>query len=54
VDTNNSGKWNEVEGTSVHGPATCAHNNFVHGGTTALNDEGGPNTYTGKNRGCPA
>jgi hypothetical protein len=54
VDTHNSGKWNEVEGTTVHGPATCGHNNFVHGGKTALNDEGGPNTYIAKNRGCPA
>lgn len=54
IDTNNSGTWNELEGLTVHGSARCAHNNFVHGGTTALNDEGGPNSYTGKNRGCPA
>jgi hypothetical protein len=36
----------EVEGTTVNGPATCQPGIF--------NDEGGPNTYTGPNNGCPA
>lgn len=53
LDTHNEGKWNEIEGNIVHGSARCADNNAVHGGATALNDEGGPNHYTGKNTGCP-
>lgn len=54
LDTNNTGGWNEVEGSTVSGAATCAHNHFVHGGTTALNDgDGGPNHYH-HNTGCPA
>jgi hypothetical protein len=36
----------EIEGMSVNGAATC---------TSAYgNDEGGPNSYTGPNNGCPA
>jgi hypothetical protein len=52
VDTGNDSNWNEVEGNTVHGSATCANNSVVHGGTV-INDEGGPNSYTGKNTGCP-
>jgi hypothetical protein len=54
VDTGNSGGYNEIEGNTVHGSATCANNNMVHGGATAQNDDGVPNTYRGKNTGCPA
>lgn len=52
VDTNNNDKFNEIEGNTVHGPATCAHNNKpVKGGNAK---DGGPNSYTGPNNGCPA
>jgi hypothetical protein len=54
VDVDNDGVWNELEGLTVHGSAVCKDNNYVHGGTSAINDEGGPNTYTGNNKGCPA
>ncbi len=36
----------ELEGTSVNGSATCQ--------TGIGNDEGGPNSFTGSNNGCPA
>jgi hypothetical protein len=55
VDTNNSGEFGEIEGVVVRGSAICAHNNFVHGGTTAINDEKDDfNTYIGENTGCPS
>jgi hypothetical protein len=53
-DTGNTGQWNEIEGVTDHGASTCDNNNFVFGGTTALDDEGGTNSYTGKVIGCPA
>ena len=44
------GFFNELEGTGVHGSATCANND-----APAVNDgDGGPNSYTGTNNGCPA
>lgn len=52
VDTNNQGQWNEIEGNTVHGSALCANNNSANGGGV-INDEGGPNSYTGKDSGCP-
>ncbi len=36
----------ELEGTSVNGSATCQ--------AAVGNDEGGPNSFTGTNSGCPA
>src|SRR5207247_8162917 len=39
----------EIEGNTVHGGATCSNNTPAF-----LNDgDGGPNSYTGNNNGCP-
>lgn len=43
----NAGGFNEIEGTTVHGQASC------QAGVTNDGD-GGPNSYTGPNNGCPA
>jgi hypothetical protein len=44
----NTVSYGEIEGNTVKGGATC-QNSFV------INDgDGGPNSYTGPNNGCPA
>ena len=45
----NSTSYGELEGDTVKGGATCQNSFFV------INDgDGGPNSYTGPNNGCPA
>jgi hypothetical protein len=49
VDVGNVGEFNEIEGNIVYGSALCAYNRVA-----PFNDEGDPNSYAGRNRGCPS
>ena len=45
----NTNSYGEIEGTTVKGGATCQSSVVV------VNDgDGGPNSYTGQDNGCPA